>query len=89
MLELTDHLQESGRHITGDNFFTSINLVRALLGRQMTYSGTIRKNKGEIPTDVLNFQICLDSNVTSLLFHTYPKKVRQSSYSPHCTMTTN
>jgi hypothetical protein len=53
VLELTDCISGSGRHITADNFFSSINLVRALLGRQLTYSGTMRKNKGEIPSEML------------------------------------
>ncbi|XP_047141337.1 piggyBac transposable element-derived protein 4-like [Hydra vulgaris] len=43
VLELTDHLNGSGRHITADNFFTNIHLPRALLGRKMTYTGTIKK----------------------------------------------
>jgi hypothetical protein len=53
VLELTDHLTGSGRHITADNFFTSVNLVRNLLGRQLTYTGTMRKNKPEIPPQML------------------------------------
>ena len=52
VLELTEHLSGSGRHITGDNFFTSLLLARALLARQLTYSGTIRRNKGEIPPEM-------------------------------------
>ena len=46
-LELTEHLSGSGRHVTGDNFFTSLLLERTLLGRQLTYNGTMRSNKGE------------------------------------------
>nr|XP_004208062.2 piggyBac transposable element-derived protein 4-like [Hydra vulgaris] len=53
VLELTDHLNGSGRHITAENFFTNIHLARALLGRKMTYTGTIKKNKGEIPKKLL------------------------------------
>ena len=53
VLELTDYISGSGRHITGDNFFTSLELSRALLGRNLTYSGTIRKNKHEIPHQFL------------------------------------
>jgi hypothetical protein len=52
VLELTDHLTGTGRHITGDNFFSSIDLVRSLLGRRLTYSGTLRKNKPQIPTEL-------------------------------------
>ncbi|XP_065654465.1 piggyBac transposable element-derived protein 4-like [Hydra vulgaris] len=53
VLEPTDHLNGSGRHITADNFFTNIHLARALLGRKMTYTGTIKKNKEEIPKKLL------------------------------------
>jgi hypothetical protein len=53
VLELTDHITGSGRHITGDNFFTNITLLRSLLGRRMTYTGTLRKNKGEVAPQFL------------------------------------
>ena len=45
VMELTDHMSGSGRHLTADNFFTDITTVRTLLGRQNTYTGTLRKNK--------------------------------------------
>ncbi|XP_065665565.1 piggyBac transposable element-derived protein 4-like [Hydra vulgaris] len=51
VLELTDHLNGSGS-ITANNF-TNIHLARALLGRKMTYTGTIKKNKEEIPKKLL------------------------------------
>lgn len=35
------------------NFFTSLHLGRTLLGRNLTVTGTIRKNKGEIPQELL------------------------------------
>ena len=44
--ELTDHLTGSGRHLTADFFFTDLTTVRTLLGRKITYTGTLRKNKG-------------------------------------------
>lgn len=53
VLELTDFISGTGRHITADNFFTSLELSRALLGRGLTYNGTIRKNKAEIPAQFL------------------------------------
>ena len=53
ILELTDHLTGSGCHITADNFFTNITLVRSLLGRRMTCTGAIRKSKGEVPQEFL------------------------------------
>ena len=38
----------SKRNITGDNWFTSVSLVKKLLEKGLTYVGTIRKNKEEI-----------------------------------------
>jgi hypothetical protein len=52
VLELTDYLSGSGRHVTADNFFTSVILAQSLLGRKITYTGTIKKNKPEIPLDM-------------------------------------
>jgi hypothetical protein len=49
VLELTDFLTGTGRHVTADNFFSSVPLARSLLGRQITYTGTMKKNKAEIP----------------------------------------
>lgn len=53
VLELTDYLTNSGRHLTGDNFFSSVPLVHALLGRNITYNGTLRQNKPDIPPQML------------------------------------
>lgn len=53
VMELTDHICGTGRHLTADNFFTDITTIRTLLGRQITYTGTLRKNKGEIPIAML------------------------------------
>ena len=36
-----------------DNFFTSLQLARNLLGRQMTMTGTIRRNKTELPSEIM------------------------------------
>ena len=40
VLELTEHLSGTGRHITADNFFTDLVTARSLLGRRLTYTGT-------------------------------------------------
>lgn len=53
VLQLTDFLTGSGRHIYMDNFFTSLSLARSLLGRQITMTGTIRRNKTELPADMM------------------------------------
>ena len=47
------------KNIICDNWFTSVPLVKDLLEKGLTYVGTIRKNKGEIPeemTDKTRFQ---------------------------------
>ena len=38
VLGLTDSISGSGRHITGNKFFTSLALVRSLLPKNLTYS---------------------------------------------------
>lgn len=53
VLQLTDFLTGSGRHIYMDNFFTSLSLARSLLGRQITMTGTIRRNKTELPNEMM------------------------------------
>jgi len=50
VLDLISGLEKSGRNVTCDNFFTSVSLAREFAKRQMTVLGTIRKNKGELPT---------------------------------------
>ena len=53
VLELTDLITNSGRNIGGDNFFSSLHLVQSLRARQLTYLGTIRKNKPKLPLEAL------------------------------------
>ena len=49
VLSLTEEIQKSGRNITCDNFFTSIQLARKLLAKKLTIVGTMRKNRKELP----------------------------------------
>ena len=51
---LVTELEKSGRNITCDNFFTSLDLARNLLKKKLTIVGTIRKNKGELPVEFTN-----------------------------------
>ncbi|XP_050512449.1 piggyBac transposable element-derived protein 4-like [Diabrotica virgifera virgifera] len=46
-----------GQNITCDNFFTSYNLGQFLLKRKITMLGTIRKNKPELPTQIVNKEV--------------------------------
>jgi Transposase IS4 len=43
----------SGRNIVGDNLFTSVSLADHLLTQGLTYVGTMRKNKRDIPPQML------------------------------------
>ena len=52
MKELVGHWYRSGRNITADNFFSSIPLGEELLQKGLTYVGTIRSNKPEIPDEM-------------------------------------
>ncbi|XP_046688877.1 uncharacterized protein LOC124374768 [Homalodisca vitripennis] len=54
VLRLISHLENSGRNITADNWFSSVPLVRELLERGITYVGTLRKNKRELPPELLS-----------------------------------
>uniref|UniRef100_A0A1B6E2X5 PiggyBac transposable element-derived protein domain-containing protein n=1 Tax=Clastoptera arizonana TaxID=38151 RepID=A0A1B6E2X5_9HEMI len=49
VLRLVKTIENSGRNITADNWFTSIPLVNQLLNKKLTYVGTVRKDKVEIP----------------------------------------
>ncbi|XP_053286688.1 piggyBac transposable element-derived protein 4-like [Pleuronectes platessa] len=51
VLDLTEGL--SGRNVTCDNYFTSYELARKLLERNVTVVGTVRKNKPELPPRLL------------------------------------
>lgn len=53
VLQLTKPIIGSNRNITADNWFSSIALVQELRKRGLTYVGTLRKNKQEIPKEFL------------------------------------
>ncbi|XP_029907418.1 piggyBac transposable element-derived protein 4-like [Myripristis murdjan] len=42
-----------GHNITCDNFFTNYNLGQELLKRKLTMVGTVRKNRAELPAELL------------------------------------
>jgi len=52
VIDLVSHLRQ-GYGITADNFFTSLDLVNDLLDRNLTYCGTVRKNKTFVPPELL------------------------------------
>lgn len=49
--QLVEPIAGSRRNVTGDNFFSSLFLARSLLTRQLSYLGTVRKNKGFLPDE--------------------------------------
>ncbi|KAM3911226.1 piggyBac transposable element-derived protein 4-like [Leptodactylus fuscus] len=52
VLDLTHGLK--GQNVTCDNFFTSYQLGQMLKKKQLTMLGTVRKNKPELPQDILS-----------------------------------
>lgn len=53
VLRLVQLIIQSRRNVTGDNWFSSIELVQELKARDLTYVGTLKKNKPEVPKEFL------------------------------------
>ena len=51
VMNLAEPFKKSGRNITCDNFFTSLDLGRKLLKERLTLVETIRKNRQELPPE--------------------------------------
>jgi hypothetical protein len=49
VMNLMDPFLNNGRHLTADNWFSSVKLVERLLENGTTYVGTIRKNQRALP----------------------------------------
>lgn len=52
-LRMIQPVEGSNRNITGDNWFTSLSLVKYLKKKMLTYLGTIRKHRREVPKEFL------------------------------------
>ena len=63
--DLVKEIENSGRNVTCDNFFTSVSLARDLLQKKLTLVGTIRRNKPELPP---KFTLAKGREVTSTAF---------------------
>lgn len=71
---LTKSIHGSNRHVTMDNWFTSVGVADELLEApyKLTLVGTLRKNKAEIPPEMLEVRnrkpgtsmFCFDTNRT-------------------------
>lgn len=49
VVRLTECIFDTNRNVTADNWFSSIPLASFLLKKGLTYVGTLKKNKAEIP----------------------------------------
>ncbi|XP_049316958.1 piggyBac transposable element-derived protein 4-like [Bactrocera dorsalis] len=77
VLDLTEGLQ--AYNLTCDNFFTSYELAETLLDRKLTVLGTLRKNKPQIPLNLLDtkkpvFSSTFAFNSKMVLVSYIPKK---------------
>lgn len=83
--ELTKPIHGSNRNLTCDNWFTSIKLAQDLLEPpfNLTYVGTVRSNKREIPAEMKNSKtrpvgtsiFCFDREKTLVSYKPKPNKV--------------
>ena len=78
VLQLTENFYNSGRNITADNFFSSYSLVSQLLSKELTYVGTIRKNKKFLP---LEFETHCSRPMGSSMFG-FQEKISIVCYTP-------
>lgn len=78
VLDLTDGLK--GRIVTADNFFTSHDLVLELARRQLSFIGTVRKNKRFVPPKLLDMKK-KPTNYSEFLFDN-ENKISMVSYVP-------
>ena len=53
VVRLVKPIERSRRNVTADNWFGSIELVQELLNRELTFVGTLKKNKPQIPKSFL------------------------------------
>ncbi|KAF2882634.1 hypothetical protein ILUMI_23533 [Ignelater luminosus] len=75
-LDMTKGLETSGRNVTTDNFFTSLNLPKEMKKKNLTLLGTIRKNKPELLQELVT---TLGRDVYSTKFG-YQDKAMLASY---------
>lgn len=78
VLRLSQPIFFTGRNITADNWFTSLKLMKDLEEKKLSYVGTIRKNRREIPPP---FILARNRNPYDSLFG-YTKHETLVSYVP-------
>ncbi|KAG8239644.1 hypothetical protein J437_LFUL019005 [Ladona fulva] len=52
--ELAKRLLDARRKLIADNYYTSLELAELLINRRTHLLGTVRKNRRELPKDILN-----------------------------------
>lgn len=79
-MKLTTHLYGSGRNITCDNFFTSLQLSRRLMAQQLSLVGTIRGHRREVPFHAMRGHKRRDLLFSSIFAYTIEDTIQLVSY---------
>ncbi|XP_050295783.1 uncharacterized protein LOC126735740 [Anthonomus grandis grandis] len=93
VLRLVECVKGTNRNITGDNWYSSVELVDELKKNSLTYVGTLRKNKKSVPPEFLPNQksaihLLTFGFISSTTIVSYvPKKVKALYYFLACIMT--
>lgn len=70
VMRIVEPMHGSGRNVTCDNWFTSVELLEALKAKKMSLLGTLRKNKRQLPPEFVNTK---PRAVSSTLFGFYQR----------------
>ena len=89
VMRLAALILNSNSNITADYWFTSVNLAQALKKKGLTYVGTLRENKQEVPQE---FQAKRSREVSSTLYSftkdltlvRYPMCLRKTNVCSYC-----
>ncbi|XP_066248793.1 piggyBac transposable element-derived protein 4-like [Euwallacea similis] len=80
VLRLAKPIYGTGRNVTEDNWFTNLELIEKLKNQKLSFVGTVRKNKRQIPPIFLNvkeravYSSMFGFNKTATLVSYVPKK---------------
>ncbi|GBP29429.1 PiggyBac transposable element-derived protein 4 [Eumeta japonica] len=77
VLRLAKPIMGTNRNITADNYFSSIEVCRELKKNGLTYVGTLKKNKREIPPEFLSKNRQVQSSI-----YGFTKELTLMSYVP-------
>lgn len=78
VMRLVEPIINTGRNVTADNWFSSIPLIEKLREKKLSYVGTLKKNKREIPHEFLTTK---EREVNSSMFG-FRKEYTLVSYVP-------